>query len=77
MHEAKKFPRKTKSGHNSLNAIMLCKQLRMPIDLYRLLLFGRLQRLLWRRIQDTGGIDQPSVRVQLEPKARSIEVFDI
>ena len=49
----------------------------MPIDLYRFLLFGRLQSLLWRRVQDTGGIDQAGMWVQLKPKAGSVEILDV
>jgi hypothetical protein len=50
---------------------------RMPIDLYRLFLFSRLQGLLWRRVENAGGIDQSSMRVQFETKARTIESFDV
>lgn len=76
MHEAKRIP-ENEIWPNSLNAMMLCKQLRMSVDLYRFLWFGRLQSLLWRRVQDTSGIDQPGVGVQLKPKAGSVEILDV
>lgn len=51
--------------------------LRTSIGLGRLLWLGRLQGLLWRRVEDAGGVDQSGMRVQLKAKARTIEGFDV